>query len=191
MIDYKTFARAVQSNDQQRLSHFSAELLPKITSYVKAVTGASHQIAEEAAHNAFIELCRRVEDEKTQISQDLLNYLLVSARNNYLRMMKTESRYESIDEDEVNESLVNPADQVESMIEDEYKQIIRNCIKQLNRRPRLFLLFVMKYPNYSPKEVSHALDMTEGSVRSTKTKLMRWLQECFEHNREKREQKIG
>lgn len=185
MIDYETFDRAVTNGDELQLSRISAELLPKMTSYLQAVAGAAPHFAEEAAHNTFIQVCKQFREGTPHIQDDFISYLLVSARNNYFRLLKTENKYETLEEEEFQELLVNPEDQIENLIEEDYKKIIRSCIKQLNRRPRLFLLYVMKYPHYTPADVSKAFEMTEGSVRSTKTKLMRWLQNCFEQQQKK------
>ncbi len=183
MMDYETFAKAVREQDQQEISRYSEYLLPRIKSYLKAVFGAPDDFAEEATHTAFIEICRKCREEDCRLSGDFFNYILITARNNYYKLLKTEGRYETMDEEEYAQERIAPEEQVNQLVEKEYKQVIRECIKQLSRRPRNFILYVMKYPHYSPADIAEAFDMTEGSVRSTKTKLMRWLKECFEENR--------
>lgn len=180
-MDIDRFYQAVENNDDREISRFADYFIPRISDYLQAVCGAPRHLANEAATQTFNDITQKLFTSDANISKDLLNYMLISARNDYVRISKRDQKYEAVENlSPESDTFQAPADQINNMIDEEKKRLLRICIKKLDHKSRYFILYVMKYPALSILEVAGKLNYSYDNARKKKSKIVLNLQKCIE-----------
>ncbi len=180
-MELEKFVQAAQEKDEREISRYSRSLIPRVTDYLKAVCGAPPYLAEEAATQAFNDVTNKLIKSEKAIDKDVLNYMLVAARNKYIELNKRDQNYEDLHRNAGDDDyFLAPAEQIQNLMDEERKSILRICLRKLDRISRYFIMYTMKYPAQSLEEIGKKFNYTYGTARKKKSNIIQTLQRCFD-----------
>jgi RNA polymerase sigma factor (sigma-70 family) len=151
--------------------------MPRLTDYLKVVMNATHQEAEECAHQAFADVFERIRKGKIKESKYIFSYLITTSRNQYLHFKKTQHRFDMEPDESTHQ--VEPADQVSSLIEEERMLILESCLEQLDPDDRKLITYMLANPDATTKQISKKFGLSGANVRTKKSRLTHRLHHCF------------
>lgn len=176
-VDFSELVDALQMGDAQKADQLLKEIMPRLEDYLKVVMGADRNDAQECAQLACIEVVERIKKDKIKQPKYIFKYLIFSTRNQYLHHVKRENRY--VSDPDGDYSFVEPAQQIESLVEEERIEILKQCIEDLRHDNQEFILYVMNNPDKTTTELSKHFKMSYAYVRTKKSRLVNKLHHCF------------
>lgn len=176
-LDYSELVITLLNGENRKADKLMEELIPKLEDYLKVVMGSDESTAKECAQQAFLNVYEHIMQDKIKVPKYVLSYLLKACRNEYIRFRKNENRF-AYDED-VSSHMVQPAEQIDRLIDDERKQVLENCLKELDEESREFITYFMKYPDATTKQACKHFNLTSANVRTKKSRLIKQLHESY------------
>jgi len=176
-LDYSELVVTLLDGENRRADKLMEELIPKLEDYLKVVMGSDESTAKECAQQAFLNVYEHIMQNKIKVPKYVLSYLLKACRNEYIRYRKNENRF-AYDED-VSSHMVEPAKQVEKLIDEERKQVLQTCLDELDEESRKFITYFMTNPDATTKEACKHFKLTSANVRTKKSRLVKQLHEAY------------
>lgn len=176
-IDYSELVIALQSGDDHKANQLLSEVMPRVIEYLCAVMSAEHSDAQECAYQAFSDVLEQIKKGNIKKKEYIFSYLLTTARNEYIRFSKKEKRFTSHPEDEFYQ--VEPAQQIENLVEEERMQILEECLKELDSDSRRLIRYFLKHPDAPVKEIGKKFGLTYANIRTKKSRLTHRLHHCY------------
>ena len=72
-----------------------------------------------------------------------------------------------------------PADQIQSLIDDERMAILESCMEQLDPDDRKLISYMLANPDATTKQISGKFGLSGANVRTKKSRLTHRLHHCF------------
>lgn len=182
-LDYSELVISLLNGEQRRADKLMQELIPKLEEYLRVVMGANKEAAEECAQQAFMNVYEHIMANKIKVPKYILSYLLRACKNEYIRYQNNEKRYLS-SEDTFNE-MAEPASQIQNLMDEERKQLLKECLDELDPESHEFITYFLKNPDASTKEASRHFNLTGGNVRTKKSRLTKHLHEAYKRRAKK------
>jgi RNA polymerase sigma factor (sigma-70 family) len=182
-LDYSELVISLLNGEQRRAEKLMEELIPKLEEYLRVVMGANKQAAEECAQQAFMNVYEHIMANKIKVPKYILSYLLRACKNEYIRYQNNEKRY--LNSEDPFHQMVEPAQQIESLVDEERKQLLRECLSELDPESREFITFFLKNPDASTKDASKYFNLTGGNVRTKKSRLTKQLHKAYKQKSKK------
>lgn len=176
-VDYSELVVALQSGDDSTANKLLEEVMPRLVEYLQVVLRADSNVAKECAQQAFTDVYERVRKNKIKEEKYIFSYLLTATRNEFLRYTKYQHRFDS-DSDAAYEQ-VEPAEQVEALMEEERMNILEECLYELDRDNRGFIKYIIDNPDLSSRDYGNHFKLTEANVRTKKSRIVNMLHHCF------------
>jgi RNA polymerase sigma factor (sigma-70 family) len=182
-LDYSELVISLLNGEQRRAEKLMEELIPKLEEYLRVVMGANKQAAEECAQQAFMNVYEHIMANKIKVPKYILSYLLRACKNEYIRYQNNEKRY--LNSDDTFHQMVEPAQQIESLVDEERKALLKECLSELDPESREFISFFLKNPDASTKDASKHFNLTGGNVRTKKSRLTKQLHKAYKQKSKK------
>lgn len=176
-LDYSELVVTLLDGENRKADKLMEELIPKLEDYLKVVMGSDESTAKECAQQAFLNVYEHIMQNKIKVPKYVLSYLLKACRNEYIRYRKNENRF-AYDED-VSSHMVEPAMQVERLIDEERKQVLQTCLEELDEESRKFITYFMANPDATTKDACKHFKLTSANVRTKKSRLVKQLHEAY------------
>jgi RNA polymerase sigma factor (sigma-70 family) len=171
------FVKAVQENDRKVIEEYSAYVVPKIIEYLMVTLKANKFHAEECSHHAFSVVLNRVTSNSLDESTSILAYMITTARNEYFRMIKNESREGGAVFQE--QLFLEAEEQLDLLIDQDKERILQSCLKSLDSKSRDFIEFLLRHPDYSLLKVGKVFNISPENARTRKSRIIASLSECI------------
>jgi RNA polymerase sigma factor (sigma-70 family) len=185
-LDYSELVVSLLNGEKRRAEKLMQELLPKLQEYLRVVMGADKESAEECSQQAFMNVYEHIMANKIKVPKYILSYLLRACKNEYIRYQNNERRY--LNNEEPINQMVEPAKQIQSLVDEERQQILRECLDELDPESREFIIYFIKNPDASTEEASNHFDLTGGNVRTKKSRLTKQLHKLYKQKSKKANQ---
>ncbi len=176
-VDYSDLVDALQDGDEETSNRLLSEVMPRLTDYLRVVMNASHQEAEECAHQAFADVFERIRKGKINESKYIFSYLITTSRNQFLHYKKSQHRFEMDPDEGIHQA--EPADQIKALIEEERMSILESCLEQLDPDDRDLITYMLANPEATTKQISNKFGLSGANVRTKKSRLTHRLHHCF------------
>lgn len=137
---------------------------------------ANRFLAEECSHHAFSVVLNRITTNTLDEYTSILAYMITTARNEYFRMIKNESREGSAVFHE--QLFLESEEQIELLIDQDREKILKSCLKSLDTKSRDFIEYLMKHPEYSLLKISKIFKISPENARTRKSRVIAALNEC-------------
>lgn len=177
-LDYSELVYALQENKEGKANELLAELLPRLKDYLKVTMNADEREAEECIHQAFLNVYEQIIQDNIRKEKYIFSYLLRACRHEYIRYSKHQHRFNSPVDDNP-EYLVEPADQIENLLDEDRQRILDECLKELEDKSRRFIEYFIDKPDTSTKEASKHFKISGANVRTRKSRILSRLHHCF------------
>lgn len=176
-MDYSELYFAVTNNDERRINQLVGALTPVLVMYLKATMQAEAADAKDCVQVALIRTIKKIRENKIRKPGRLYFYLTSACRNQYLRMSE-DSVIELSDKMETYYA-VEPARQVDQLVESERVEILKNCLEHLSDDHRLFIDYCLRFPEAEAKDIAIEFDITPSNVWTRKHRIIKLLHNCF------------
>lgn len=176
-VDYSDLVDALMDGDEESSNRLLKEVMPRLIDYLQVVMNATLQEAEECAHQAFADVFERIRKGKINENKYIFSYLITTSRNQYLHYKKTQHRFDMDPEEGIHQA--KPADQIQSLIDDERMAILESCMEQLDPDDRKLISYMLANPDATTKQISGKFGLSGANVRTKKSRLTHRLHHCF------------
>ncbi|NBC27917.1 MAG: sigma-70 family RNA polymerase sigma factor [Bacteroidetes bacterium] len=176
-IDYSDLVEALQHGDEDTANELLREVMPRLEDYLQVVMGATAIEAAECAHQAFLDVFERIRENKINDRKYIFSYLITTARHTYLQYKKSQHRY--VSDFEEYRHYVSPADQVQTLIEEERMEILELCLEELSPDDRELITYMLAHPDANTKQISRKFGLSNANVRTKKSRLIHKLHHSF------------
>ena len=176
-VDYSELVHALQNGDEQKANSLLSEVIPRLQDYLVVVMGAERGAATECVQQAFLDVYEQIRNDKIKESKYIFSYLIKSCRHEYLRYVKREHKF-NYDEDVISYA-VEPEEQYKRLIEKERKELLKECLNELQEKARKFIEYFIDKPDATTEEASKYFELTSANVRTRKSRIVSKLHHCF------------
>ncbi len=183
-LDYSELVFALQENKEGRAAELLEELLPRLKDYLKVTMNATDRDAEECIHQTFFKVYEQIMQDNIRKEKYIFSYLVRTCKHEYIRYMRRQHRFSAPIED-ASDYLVEPADQVSSLLDEERQQILEECLAELDKKSRAFIEYFFSNPDATTKAASKHLKLSGANVRTRKSRIIDRLHYCFKRKWEK------
>lgn len=176
-FETEEIVKAILQDDHPVLDGFTRAVLPQIREYLGITVRSNPYMAEECAQQALFALIDRVKSGHYDESTNVIGYLLISARNEYFKMVKKEMREGGLVLEE--QHMTDPAEQHRRLVDKEREDILRRCMDLLDAPNRAFIEFYLEQPDASYLVVSKLFKISPVLVRVRKSRILSRLHACY------------
>jgi len=177
-VDYSELVYALQQNREGQANELLEELLYRLKDYLQVVLNASEQDAEECTQQAFLNVYEQIRKDNIREEKYIFSYLIRACRHEYFRLSKEQHRFNNPVEDH-KEHLVDPAEQVENLMDKDRQRILEVCLDELREKSRKFIEYFIDKPDATTKEASAHFEISGANVRTKKSRILSRLHHCF------------
>jgi RNA polymerase sigma factor (sigma-70 family) len=176
-VDYSSLVSYLQMQKTRKANELLEEVIPKLVDYLKVTMGADENTAKECVQQAFLNVYERILDDKIRDPKTILSYFMQTSRNELLNLQASRKRYSNYEIPE--EDMVEPAEQIDRLVDEERAHALKVCLTQLDVESREFISYFLENPGVSSKQASVQFNMTEGNVRTKKSRITKQLHNMY------------
>lgn len=176
-VDYSELVDALQDGDESRAGELLEEVIPRLEDYLQVVMGADPRTAKECVHQAFLDVFEQIRKNNIREEKYIFSYLIKACRHEYFRYKKHQHRF--LYEEDSAEDTIQPAMQIENLLDKEREKILKECLDDLDKKSRELITHFMKEPDTTTKEASELFNISEANVRTRKSRITSLLHECY------------
>jgi len=176
-VDYSALVNYIQQENARQVNQLLKELIPKLVEYLQVTLAATEETAKECVQQAFLNVYERIIDGKLKDPKSLLSYMMMTSRNEYFNQYKKNKRY--VDNEHVVGSESDPASQIDRLVDQERKELLFDCIEELDEDSQMFILYFINHPDATTREASDYFDLTEANVRTKKYRITHQLHSLY------------
>lgn len=184
-VDYSALVGYIQEENTRKTNHLLEEIIPKLVEYLQVTVAASEDIARECVQQAFLNVYERIINGKLKDPKSLLSYMMQTARNEYFNVCRKNSRM--VKDEYISQVASDTADQIECLIDQERKELLFECIEDLDEDSQIFILYFINHPDATTKEASEYFELTEANVRTKKYRITHQLHTLYKIKAEKQD----
>jgi RNA polymerase sigma factor (sigma-70 family) len=177
-VDYSELVFALQQNKEGKANELLEELLYRLKDYLKVVMNATDSEAEECTQQAFLNVYEQIKKDNIKQEKYIFSYMIRACRHEYFRLSKDQHRFNNPVEDHPGH-LVEPAEQVENLMDKDRQRILEECLEELREKSRTFIEYFIDKPDSSTKEAAKYFDISGANVRTKKSRILSRLHHCF------------
>jgi len=176
-VDYSALVNYIQQENARQVNQLLKELIPKLVEYLQVTLAATEETAKECVQQAFLNVYERIIDGKLKDPKSLLSYMMMTSRNEYFNQYKKNKRY--VDNEHVVGSESDPASQIDRLVDQERKELLFECIEELDDDSQIFILYFINHPDATTREASEYFDLSEANVRTKKYRVTHQLHSLY------------
>lgn len=176
-VDYSALVNYIQQENVRQVNQLLEELIPKLVEYLQVTLAATEEAAKECVQQAFLNVYERIVDDKLKDPKSLLSYMMMTARNEYFNQYKKNKRY--VDNELITGTEFEPASQIDRLVDQERKELLFECIEELDDDSQIFILYFINHPDATTREASDYFDLSEANVRTKKYRVTHQLHSLY------------
>ncbi|MGF1670375.1 MAG: RNA polymerase sigma factor [Balneolaceae bacterium] len=176
-FNYSELVEALQDGDRQTADNVLREVMPRLVDYLEVVMNADKKTAKECVQQACLDVFEQIHRDKIRNSKYIFSYLIKSVRNEYIRYTKYQHRF-AYSEDSLDH-IVEPEQQFENLVEEDRQRILSECVEELGKKNKRFILYIFANPDATTKSLSRQFRLSEANVRTKKSRIVSRLHDCY------------
>lgn len=176
-VDYSALVNYIQQENARQVNQLLEELIPKLVEYLQVTLAATEEAAKECVQQAFLNVYERIVDGKLKDPKSLLSYMMMTSRNEYFNQYKKNKRY--VDSEYITGSESEPASQIDRLVDQERKELLFECIEEMDDDSQIFILYFINHPDATTREASDYFDLSEANVRTKKYRITHQLHSLY------------
>jgi len=176
-VDYAELVDSLENDDRRKADQLLEEVFPRLVEYLQITMGAKVLTAEECVQQAISDVYEQVKKGNIRERNYILSYLMTACRNEYIKYKKKEGRF--VYDEDVFRHVSEPAEQIESLIDEDRKKILYECLNELDEESRKFMLYFIKNPDTTTKKAANHFQLTGANVRTRKSRLTQKLHQAY------------
>ncbi|MEX0721143.1 MAG: ECF-type sigma factor [Balneolaceae bacterium] len=174
--NFSELVDALQKGDDASASKLLSEVLPRLQDYLCVVMNATPQDASECVHQAFFNVFEQIRKGNIKNTQYIFNYLLKTSRNEYIRYVKRQHKFDY--NDMLNERC-DSEEQLSNLMDKERQLLLEECLGELQKKSREFIEYFIDKPDSTTNEAVKIFNLTSANVRTRKSRILSRLHHCY------------
>lgn len=175
-MDYSELMTAIEENDSEKVNKLLGELRPRLLAFLRIHMNADEADAQDCAQETLMASLDIIKEDRIDDPDQVVSYLLSTCKNIYLKMLQ-KRREKSIDE--VSESQLQAPRQLQSLLNEEQKRLLKWCMDQLKKEYQNFMEYWFTHPDAHAESVAERFNISVSNVWTRKHRLIKKLNECY------------
>lgn len=175
-MEYSELVEALQTGDKARVNKILEDLIPRLIRFLQIHMGADKNDAEDCVQFSLEVTLDVIREGNLNDSGKIMNYLMTTCKNTYL---KSQEKKREILYDELPYDQFHGPTQLETLVDEERKRILKHCIEKLKKNYRVFIRYWFRHPNASADKVASHFDISVNNVWTRKHRVIKRLHECY------------
>ncbi|HLR32948.1 MAG TPA: sigma-70 family RNA polymerase sigma factor [Fodinibius sp.] len=175
-MDYSELVTALEEGDTRKVNTIIAAIRPRLLAFLKVHMNASEEEAKDISQDALLAAIEVIRKGRLNNPDRVVSYILSICRNAYLKHQKKQ-RTTSFEEADIQQ--YHAPRQLQSMLEDEQKQLLQLCLEQLAEKHQQFIQYWFDHPDAQTRKVADHFNITLSNAWTRKHRLIKKLNECF------------
>jgi DNA-directed RNA polymerase specialized sigma24 family protein len=168
----------IHSKQKHELEAISLKIVSGVTLYLEMMLKLPKMDAENAAHEAFTITYERIKMGEMLDIDNLIGFLIKTARNQHLMEIRNKNKEVLPFEDEL---YTPPVDNLlDSLDSSEHKKVLMLCIEKLDDKQRKFVFRILRNIDDSESEHAKRFKLNVSNFRIRKYRLIHILHECVQ-----------
>jgi RNA polymerase sigma factor (sigma-70 family) len=176
-VDYSSLVYDLQLRQSEQSNRALKEMMPKLVDYLRVTMGADSNTAMECVQQAFLNVYERILEDKIRDPKSILSYFMQASRNEFINMKNKQKKFS--DYSVSSFGMIEPAMQIEELIEEERMDALQICIDSLDEDSKEFINFFLDNPGIGSREVARLFNLSEANVRTKKSRLIKQLHQMY------------
>jgi RNA polymerase sigma factor (sigma-70 family) len=182
-VDYSALVTYLQEDNTRKVNQLLDEMIPKLVEYLQVTLGANIDTARECVQQAFLNVYERIVNGQLKDPKTVLSYMMQTSKNEYFNYRRKNNKL--VADEMVQNTVSEPAEQIEKLIDQERKVKLFKCIEELDDDSQLFILYFINHPDATTKEASDYFGMSEANVRTKKYRITHQLHALYRYRAER------
>ncbi|WP_018128105.1 RNA polymerase sigma factor [Balneola vulgaris] len=176
-MDYPKFVTAVLENDRKQLNEFSEVLTRVLIKFLLVRLDANPADAQDCAQNTLMLVIDKIRANKLNNPDSIIYYLFTTAKNDYLKLVAKhrESHFE-----EVPDTYIAPADQLENILDKERQSILKKCMELLKPKQLKYISYWFEHPDNDASVVAAHFKISVNNAWTKKHRILQVLKDCVQ-----------
>lgn len=185
-VDYSEIIDALQQNREGEVNDLLEELTFRLRDYMRVVLDANQDDREECVQRALTIAYEQIIQGNIKDEKRIFAYLINVCRNEYFTLKRESRRLESLDNHDYEEQdnyeghFVDSGDQVQNLMDEDRQKILEVCLDNLKEEYREFIEYLMERPNITTEDASEHFGISQASMRTRKSRILKRLHYCFQ-----------
>lgn len=175
-MNYSNLVSALEANDSERVNELIEAIYPRLMAFLKVHMNASTVDAEDCAQDTLLTSIEAIKEGTIKDPDRVVSYILSICRNTYLKKQK-KKREQYLEE--VSPNYHQAPRQLQSLLDEEQKQLLDWCLSQLKESYQTFMQYWFDHPDAHSEKVAKHFDITTSNAWTRKHRLIRKLNECY------------
>jgi RNA polymerase sigma factor (sigma-70 family) len=176
-MDYSELVTAIKQNDSDKINKLLGKLRPRLLAFLRIHMNADEADAQDCAQETLLASLDIIKEDRIDDPDQVISYLLSTCKNIYLKLLK-KRREKSMDE--VSEKQLQAPGQLQSLLNEEQKRLLKWCMDQLKEEYRNFMEYWFTHPNANADSVAERFNISVSNVWTRKHRLVKKLNECYQ-----------
>lgn len=168
--------QALQEGDEIRANAILSELIPRLKRFLQIHMGARESDAEDCVQHSLELALDVIRRDKVKNPDKILTYLMTTCRNNYL---KEQNKWKDFNYEYLPKDRFTRARQFQSLVDEERKEILKQCLDELKEEHRRFIDYLLAHPDSDADKVAEHFDISVNNVWIRKHRIIKQLNECY------------
>lgn len=178
-ISAREFYQLVLSKDQAEINRISGIYIKRLSGYLKIVQGADHEIASDCAQQAFEKVYTKLRDGSISNIENIYSYLIQTVKNEYYMILRKKNIEIPREQEELQRIKGYTAAEVAVNLDvDDKEKVLKRCVEKMRKDRRNFYWDMLRLINESDAIAAKSLNMSHGSFRTRKFRLIEALKDC-------------
>ncbi|MEX2402840.1 MAG: hypothetical protein WD625_01840, partial [Balneolales bacterium] len=162
-MKYSELVSATLANDKKRLNQIVDKLHSALVLYLCGTMQCSFTDAEDCSQQAILDTLEKIKANRIRTPDRVYLYLQKTCRNNYYRLVRHNNRMVS---DEHFSYMIEPAVQLQNLLDDEKLGILNECLDKLSETLRTFIDYFISRPGIDSEQVAVEFNTSVAGVWS-------------------------
>lgn len=176
-VDYSELVDTLNSGDKKKSAALLREVIPRLEEYLQVTLNSEVNTAKECVQQALLNVYEQIKKDNIKEPRFIFSYLMRACRNEYINYKRSRGRY--VNGESTFQHMVEPATQIENLIDEERQRLLKECVSELEEDSREFIQYFLDNPDASTKEASRHFKLTEANVRTKKSRLIQQLHSMY------------
>lgn len=176
-MDYSELVTALNEDNTRKVNKLITAIRPRLLAFLRIHMNASEDDAKDISQEALLTAIEVIKEGRLHNPDQVVKYIISICRNAYL---KTQKQQQTTSLDEAFDQQKRAPRQLQSLLDQEQKRLLRWCLKQLAEKHQRFIQYWFDHPDASTQKVADHFSISLNNTWTRKHRLIRKLNECYQ-----------
>ena len=176
-MDYSKFVDAVLNKDEAAIARQVNVIMSVLIKFLMIRLDATIHDAQDCAQTTLLIAIEKIREDKIDSPDAVINYLFTTAKHEYFRQLSKDREVNYVD---IPEHYSAKADQLKRLIDEEKRDILRECIDNLKADYKKYITYWFKHPGFETSVVADYFNISVSNAWTKKHRIINVLKDCYD-----------